>query len=288
MTGFVSTSKEIMNEESGSERSDSSARLGPSPVPSPANSGTIWPMFGLKDTTPRRAPSIVVENINDLIGIPELNEGQLNKESGDYLYDCDNSESDEEESVDDDDDYIDTGDKANAHVEKLGLQVAELKLTQNTICDILNQHSGYLYSIHETLRGKAGDDDGFRRSIIGTYVRSKLNAICDSFTVFTYLREVYLAMGEIPFLGPALQLVYLANLVCIVTLLVPSSISQTFFIPIWNGSLFICSYIFTPLKMMIMHNKTISNSMAGIIGMIQATIAKLIQEQKEQICGYVQ
>ena len=242
---------------------------------SPSNSGSVIHRasfgWGTADTTPRRAPSIAVSDIKSLIGDSGANalENDLHADDGDH-FDADDEDKDDEGDSDDSDESdlesdMDAKDIINSYDESSGsssrcsclfrkqlhglrMDVRSILYMQNATNDIVNQHSDFLHSVEHqqvALRAELQRRDG--HNYITHFVANGFESVCAGIPGVSILRDVYVAVGVLPFLGSFLQLLLLLNTICVVWLVVPRSICAAVLTPLTKCMALVLGIIFKPL-----------------------------------------
>jgi len=178
--------------------------------PSPTRALDRRPSFGLRDTTPKRTASVSVQNVRELLGEDAAEFEKMGGEEGEH-YDLD-----EEDEEDEDEDLMDLANNTNAMLDKLMCRLNEVADSQDTVQDIVNQHSEYLHSI-EYLQSQIIRDRLKGSDVLSRWARARWDGLLqfdDAFHVCSTIKIVMCAIGNIPFVGPVLQCICLLNIAC--------------------------------------------------------------------------
>jgi hypothetical protein len=242
----MSQGSELSDADNRSEKSHhSSAGLGPVISPNGGDRDIARrPSFGLKDTTPRRAPSIVVSDIKELIGDmgdldENLNEDHFHGDDSDVDDDTDDDSDDPDGEVRDNPDKL----NLNTNLEKLFIKVENIGYMQDTVTNVVNRHTEYLETISNQIHNKKSCCVSS-----GRWLGQTIHGLCDSFLILRILRDIYYILDSIPFIGKFLQFLCLCNILCALYFAIPTAISKTFLLPLINIFInVICYILFKPL-----------------------------------------
>ena len=261
------------SEKSGSipAQSLNSSGLGPDSsktfgLVSPRSAGEVSrrPSNSMKDTTPRRTPSIAVQDIKELIGdldTPPEDSTHFNADDSNDEDDDEDDSNDDEDGGGDGDDGVNghyegntdpvlgAGDRGSALLDGVSSEIQRLSNLLSNVCDIADQHTEYLHSIDnsvsETRKHIASKEDH------GEILKSWLSKVTKGDSVqgafFHNILYFYSAIGKFPLIGPVLQLIVAANALCCLRFFIPQILWRSLFHPIIGLIQSLCRWFFFPL-----------------------------------------